>query len=313
MIIASPALGARLAQPGPLQALIRVLVTAFARRPPVPLETLAMNDTLLLVGHGSRRPGSNDEVEAFVQLWRQRHPDWRIELCFIELAETLLDAGARPRRHPRPAVMVLPLILNAASHVKKDIPAAIAAARVRHPTIEFACAPHLGWRRIFAIVKRRLDGLMRDMAMPDPRTTGVILLGRGSSDASANGDMARLARWVYEASDHELVDIAFTDVTHPRLESVVQRQVRLGMSQTWCSRSTCSAVLIERIGAQMARLRPVYPRRVSRWVPTLATTRVYWRCSTSARHGGGDRRRTARLRWLRLSSRPPPNTSTSWA
>mgnify|MGYP001161957725 FL=1 len=221
-----------------------------------------MNDTLLLVGHGSRRPGSNDEVEAFVQLWRQRHPDWRIELCFIELAETLLDAGLdRAATHGR-RVMVLPLILNAASHVKKDIPAAIAAARVRHPTIEFACAPHLGLgREIFAIVKRRLDGLMRDMAMPDPRTTGVILLGRGSSDASANGDMARLARWVYEASDHELVDIAFTDVTHPRLESVVQRQVRLGMSQILVQPVYLfSGVLIERIGAQMARLRPVYPQ-----------------------------------------------------
>ena len=70
-----------------------------------------MNDTLLLVGHGSRRPGSNDEVEAFVQLWRQRHPDWRIELCFIELAETLLDAGLdRAATHGR-RVMVLPLIV----------------------------------------------------------------------------------------------------------------------------------------------------------------------------------------------------------
>ena len=68
-----------------------------------------MNDTLLLVGHGSRRPGSNDEIEAFVQLWRQRHPDWRIELCFIELAETLLDAGLdRAATHGR-RVMVLPL------------------------------------------------------------------------------------------------------------------------------------------------------------------------------------------------------------
>ncbi|MDG4553843.1 MAG: sirohydrochlorin chelatase [Candidatus Competibacter sp.] len=221
-----------------------------------------MNDTLLLVGHGSRRPGSNDQVETFVQLWRQRHPDWSIEVCFIELAEVLLEAGLdRAAAHGR-RVIVLPLILNTAGHVKRDIPAAVAAARARHPTIEFACAPHLGLGcDIFAIVMRRLDGLMREMAMPDPRTTGVILLGRGSSDPSTNGDMARLARWVYEASEHDLADIAFTDIAHPRLESVVQRQVRLGMSQILVQPIYLfTGVLIERIGEQMTRLKQAYPQ-----------------------------------------------------
>ena len=221
-----------------------------------------MNDTLLLVGHGSRRPGSNDEIEAFVELWRQRHPDWNIELCFIELAEVLLDAGLDRAAAYGQRVMVLPLILNTAGHVKKDIPAAIAAARQRHPTLEFACAPPLGLgREIFAIVVRRIRELMRDMAMPDPRTTGIILLGRGSSDPSANGDMARLARWVYESGDHDLVDIAFTDVAYPRLESVVQRQVRLGMSQILIQPIYLfTGVLIDRIGEQVTRLRHAYPQ-----------------------------------------------------
>jgi sirohydrochlorin cobaltochelatase len=60
--------------------------------------------------------------------------------------------------------------------------------------------------------------------MPDPQTTGVILLGRGSSDAGANGELAKMARWIFEDNDHELVDLAFTGVTWPRLETVVQRQ-----------------------------------------------------------------------------------------
>ena len=64
---------------------------------------------------------------------------------------------------------------------------------------------------------------MHELAMPDPKTTGVILLGRGSSDAGANGEVARTARWVLEDGHHELVDVAFTGVTFPRLETVVQR------------------------------------------------------------------------------------------
>ena len=37
--------------------------------------------------------------------------------------------------------------------------------------------------------------------MPDPQTTGVILLGRGSSDAGANGELAKMARWLFEDND----------------------------------------------------------------------------------------------------------------
>lgn len=224
-----------------------------------------MNDTLLLIGHGSRHGAGNDEIEAFAKKWRQRHPDWKIEVCFIELAAVLMDQGLDRAAASTPAgrrVVVLPFILNAAGHVKMDIPQAVAAARLRHPDTEFVCAPHLGLgREIFAIVERRLDGLLRELAVPDPRTTGVVLLGRGSSDASANGEMARLARWVFEAREHDLVDIAFTGITHPRLESVVQRQVRLGMSQIVIQPVYLfTGVLIQRIGEQVARLKLAYPQ-----------------------------------------------------
>ena len=51
-----------------------------------------MNDTtLLLVGHGSRGRQGNKETINFAAQWRERHPDWRIEVCFIEHAEVLLD------------------------------------------------------------------------------------------------------------------------------------------------------------------------------------------------------------------------------
>jgi sirohydrochlorin cobaltochelatase len=62
-----------------------------------------MNDTLLLIGHGSRHKAGNEEIESFAKQWRQRHPDWRIEVCFIELADLLMTKAwtAPPRRrHP---------------------------------------------------------------------------------------------------------------------------------------------------------------------------------------------------------------------
>ncbi len=159
-------------------------------------------------------------------------------------------------------MLTIPFILNAAGHVKMELPAAIERARARHPGVAFACARHLGMgRELFAVLRGQLDRLLRQLDMPDPHTTGVVLLGRGSSDAGANGEFAKMARWLFEDGDHELVDLAFTGVTWPRLETVVQRQARLGMTQICIVPVYLfTGVLMERIRAQVERLRRQYPQ-----------------------------------------------------
>lgn len=222
-----------------------------------------MNDTtLLLVGHGSRGREGNRETINFAAQWHERHPDWRIEVCFIEHAEVLLDAGLDRAAQGAGKVLVLPFILNAAGHVKMELPHALEEARERHPGVEFIVTRHLGMgREVFAVLQGQLERLMKQLAMPDPMSTGVILLGRGSSDAGANGELAKMARWLFEANDHELVDLAFTGVTWPRLETAVQRQVRLGMMQiAIVPVYLFTGVLIERIQEQVARLKQQYPQ-----------------------------------------------------
>jgi len=220
------------------------------------------NDTtLLLVGHGSRNRDGNKEILHFAAQWRERHPDWRIEVCFIEHAEVLLNDGLDRAAKNSRQVVVIPFILNAAGHVKMELPAALEEARVRHPEVQFVVTRHLGMgREILAVLQGQLDRLMLALAMPDPQTTGVILLGRGSSDVGANGELGKMARWVFEANDHELVDLAFTSITWPRLETVVQRQVKLGMTQICIVPVYLfTGVLIERIKGQVARLQTQYP------------------------------------------------------
>jgi sirohydrochlorin cobaltochelatase len=218
--------------------------------------------TLLLVGHGSRGREGNTETINFAAQWREKHPAWRIEVCFIEHAEVLLDEGLDRAARGAKKVIAIPFILNAAGHVKMELPHALEEARTRHPGVEFVVTRHLGMgREIFAVLQGQLDRLMKQMAVPDPMTTGVILLGRGSSDAGANGELAKMARWIFEDNDHELVDLAFTGVTWPRLETVVQRQVKLGMMQiAILTVYLFTGVLIERIKEQVARLQRQYPQ-----------------------------------------------------
>jgi sirohydrochlorin cobaltochelatase len=220
------------------------------------------SDTVLIVGHGSREDSGNVEIREFVAQWRMRRPELRIELCFIEFAPpemnaALLDAARTSRR-----VLVVPLILNAAGHVKMEIPEAVEGARLAVPDAEILLAPHLtACDPILAILKRRLRKAMNALDMPDPTTTGVVVLGRGSSDRGANGEMAKMARWLLEEGDHELVDLAFTGITWPRLEKVVQRHVLLGMRQiVVLPYYLYTGTLMQRIHRQVEHLRAQYPQ-----------------------------------------------------
>ena len=226
------------------------------------MSNISDNTSILLVGHGSRHKPGNDEIEQFSARWKKMNPQWRIETCFIEFADVMLDDGLDNAAKNAQRVIVLPLILNAAGHVKMEIPHHINEARQRHPQVEFIYAAHLGANdAIFTILKRNLRKVLAQIQMPDPKTTGVILLGRGSSDRVANGEIAKMARWLFDDSDHRHIDIAFTGITWPRLEAVVQQQVQLGMTQiAILPYYLFTGTLIERIKQQVARLQQQYPQ-----------------------------------------------------
>lgn len=100
-------------------------------------------DLILVVGHGSREEAGNQEVRDFVAQWRLRHPDWRIECGFIEFGRPALDAALLEAGRQAARVIVLPLILNAAGHMRGDIPEAVAQARRQCPDTLFLTALYL--------------------------------------------------------------------------------------------------------------------------------------------------------------------------
>jgi len=227
-------------------------------------------EVVLLVAHGTRDPGNegNREVEALTELWRARHSRVSIRVCWIEHAPVLLSQGLEQAvaelGDGGGRLLVLPLILNAAGHVKHDIPQAIAAARERHPDVEFRYGCHLGTTdQLLKALRYRLHQAMVELAMPDPRTTGVVVLAHGASDIEATGEIAKMAHWIFETTRHELVLPAFTDVCFPRLEQVVQRLDLLGASQLIVlPYYLFTGRLIKRIQRQVERLTKQYPNRV---------------------------------------------------
>jgi len=220
------------------------------------------DNCILLIGHGSRDPAGNPQIEKFTEQWRALQADWHIELCFIEFADVEIEQGLKNAASIAKRVIIVPLVLNAAGHVRAEIPHHIEHAKAHYPDTEFVYTPPItAGEPIFAILKRNLATAFAELYHPAPANTGVIALGRGSSDRKANGEISKITRWIYEESEHDLVDIAFTGVATPRLETVVQRQVMLGMKQIIIlPLYLFNGTLIHRIEKQIERLKNQYPQ-----------------------------------------------------
>lgn len=182
---------------------------------------------VLLVGHGSRDSGANDELEALAAAYRATRPQLRVETAYIELAAPLVgDALARIAATTRRTVVV-PLFLFAAGHVKNDLPMASHGARERFPGADIALAPHLG-------VHPALASLAFDRAataMPDNpgarAKTLLLVVGRGSSDPDANGDFCKMVRLIGEGRGLMHVEATFLGIAKPSLETTLALIARM--------------------------------------------------------------------------------------
>jgi sirohydrochlorin cobaltochelatase len=193
--------------------------------PPLPL-----NRPLLMVGHGSRdmqgRQGFLDFAHAYQGLDSSRP----VVPCFLELTTPSIQEGVdQCVAQGYTEFSVLPILLFAARHNKFDVTNELDRAKARHPQIRFHYGRHFGitpailelWHRRLA----QLDQPSQNGSMSSiPRSETVLLVvGRGSSDPDANGDVYKLARLLWEGSGYKTVEICFIGITHPRLEEGFHR------------------------------------------------------------------------------------------
>jgi energy-coupling factor transporter ATP-binding protein EcfA2/sirohydrochlorin ferrochelatase len=184
---------------------------------------------LLVVGHGTRDADGLAEFHALASLVRDAAGALPVETGFIELAEPLIDEAVDrlvARAAPR-AVVSVPLVLLAAGHLKNDGPASLARARGRHPEVAFSMGRDLGIDpAVLAVAEDRIRA-----ALPndhEPETTGVVLVGRGSSDPDACGDLYKVARLLADGRGLGMVEPAFAGVAQPDLPAALERLRRLG-------------------------------------------------------------------------------------
>lgn len=114
-------------------------------------------------------------------------------------------------------VVVLPVLLNAASHSKTDLAASVQQARQDHPGLSVRYGRPLGAHP--AVVEVLEQRLVEAGAAELP----VVVVAGGSLDPDANASVAATARLLWEGRAHPSVDYAFVSATRPALPEALAR------------------------------------------------------------------------------------------
>lgn len=173
---------------------------------------------IVIAGHGSRDPDAVREFEALVELVRRRAPQHRVEHGYLEFASpTIAEAARANLAGGTRQIVVVPGVLLAARHAKNDMPAEIQALARAHPEVDFHFgAPldlhpkllQLAQERIVSAEARSPHTVRRDQ-------TCLVLVGRGTTDPDANGEVAKAARMLEEGMGYGSVQVCYSGTAKP--------------------------------------------------------------------------------------------------
>jgi cobalt transport protein ATP-binding subunit len=182
---------------------------------------------LLVVGHGTRDADGIEEFWALSRTIREVAGDLPVDFGFIEMAEPPADVAIDHLvESGQTDIVSVPLVLLAAGHLKNDGPATLARARQRHPGVRFRMGRDLGIDPVVLAVAE--DRIRAAIGEDDPSEVGVVLVGRGSSDPDACGDLFKFGRLLADGRGLGTVEPAFVSVARPDVPGALERCRRLG-------------------------------------------------------------------------------------
>ena len=180
------------------------------------------DEAILLVGHGSRREKSNEQVRELAVALEERL-GLPVDAAFLELAAPAIPEAIAGLAGAVSEVTVVQLSLFAASHVKNDVPLAVQGARAEHPALTINNGAHLGVHpAILDLLDDRAAAVADELGVDRADDeVAVALCGRGSSDPDSNADVHKLARLLYEGREFDRVEATFIGVTDPKLDETL--------------------------------------------------------------------------------------------
>ncbi len=200
------------------------------------LNTLPKNSGILICGHGSRAKIAEEEFGLLAAGLRARFPDIQIEYGFLEYSapnihmaiDKLIDNNVK-------TIYAVPGMLFRATHARNDIPSVLTTYMEKTPGLEIRYGKELGLHpeMIEAFQTRILEVLQLSEA-PEPGAlydTMLVVVGRGTSVATANAEAAKLTRIVAENLGFGWCETVYSGVTFPSVGRGLEMASKLGFKR----------------------------------------------------------------------------------
>lgn len=198
--------------------------------------TLPKKQGIMICGHGSRDKDAEREFGLVAKGLKNRYPDMPVEYGFLEFSapnihmglDSLIQQGVEE-------IYAVPGMLFAATHAKNDIPSVLTTYEEKHPGLKITYGRELGLQddMIEAFQARIYESLGLDPEQPPENLydTMLVVVGRGTSDTSANAEAAKLTRIVNENMGFGWADTVYSGVTYPSVGVGLEKLLKLGFKR----------------------------------------------------------------------------------
>ncbi len=189
---------------------------------------------VMICGHGSRSEAAVSEFAVLAEKLPALLPgEWETEYGYLEFANPVIRDGLdRLREKGCTRILAVPGMLFAAMHTKNDIPTVLNTYAAKHG-IEVSYGRELGVdpKMLAAAGDRVREAVERanaehgEVALEE---TCLVVIGRGASDPDANGNVAKIARMLWEGMGFGWCEVGYSGVTFPLVEPTLAHVAKLG-------------------------------------------------------------------------------------
>jgi precorrin-8X/cobalt-precorrin-8 methylmutase len=192
----------------------------------------AQRSAVVIAGHGSRDPDALREFEALVELVRARAGERMVRHGYLEFAApTIAEAAAACVAEGATEISVVPGVLLGARHAKNDMPAELLALAQQYPQVDFHFGAPMDLHPLLLQLaqQRVVEAEAGSGEIVNRQDSCLVLVGRGTTDPDANGEVAKLARMLQEGMGFGGVKLCFSGTAAP----LVRDGLSLAAGQGW--------------------------------------------------------------------------------
>ncbi|MCP3739585.1 sirohydrochlorin chelatase [Rossellomorea sp. BNER] len=177
-------------------------------------------NAVLYVCHGSRVMEGCKQAIEFVQKIQKRVSVPIQEISFLELAMPTIEEGfAQCIKKGATEIVVIPVFLLAASHVKNDIPKKLKLMKTCYPNVQ------ISFGNPFGVHERMIDILLdriEEKGTNVEAKIAILLVGRGSTDPDTIDNFEEIINLFHSKTNYSYVKKCFLAAADPLFEEILE-------------------------------------------------------------------------------------------